>query len=156
MKKNKGIIILFVILIVLISIIILLFSSIEKKGKFVKPSFEEDVSAIPEYIDYENSIIEVSKGYNIYINPVPTINKDELVVNFISMSENNIWIKIRILRDDEIISESGLVKPGEYLESIKLNSKLNANDNIVYEIIGYEIDSYLSAGTIRLNTKVGA
>ena len=28
--------------------------------------------------------------------------------------------------------------------------------NCVYEIIGYEIDSYLSAGTIKLNTKVGA
>lgn len=157
MKKNKKIIILFIILVILISIIISLAININNKKKFNKPNFEKNVSVIPEDIDYESSVIEVSEGYRIYITPNPSVKDNKLVINFISMSENDIWIKIRILNsDEEVISKSGLVKPGEYLESVKLNSKLNVNDNIIYEIIGYEIDSYLSAGTIKLNTKVGA
>jgi len=157
MKKNRGIIILVGILLILISIIISLFVIIDKKSMFIEPSFDENVSVIPENLDYKSSVIEVSEGYNIYINPVPSIEDNKLVINFISIKDNNIWIKIRILNDnEEIVGESGLVKPGEYLKSVILNKKINGNDNIVYEIIGYEIDSYLSAGTIKLNTKVGA
>lgn len=157
MKKNKVIVILFVILIVLISIIILLSVSINKRNKFIRPNFDKKVSVIPKEIDYESSVIEIRKGYSIYINSVPTVKDNELAVNFVSMDENDIWIKIRILDNNkQIIGESGLVKPGEFLESVKLNRKLKSKEDIIYEIIGYEIDSYLSAGTIRLNTKVGA
>jgi len=157
MKKNKFVIILVGVLFILISIIILLFVSIERKNKFIEPAFDKNVSAIPKDIIYEPSVIEVSEGYNIYIDAVPSIKDNKLVVNFISLETNNIWIKIRLLNENEgIVGESGLVKPGEYLKSIILDKKINNNDKIIYEIIGYEIDSYLSAGTIKLNTKVGA
>ena len=157
MKKNKNIIILTSILVILILIIILLIFNIKNKSTFVKPKFESNVSTtIPENIDYSSQTIDISNGYSIYIDGIPSIKEDKLVVNFISMKDNNVWIKIRILNEDEKnIAESGLVKPGEYLESIQIDKKLSKNDNITYEIIGYEIESYLSAGTVKLNTKVG-
>ena len=98
------------------------------------------------------------EGYNIYIDANPKINNNnKLTINFISLKENNVWIKIRVLNTNKkIVAESGLIKPGEYLKNIKLNKKLNSNDNITYEIIGYEIETYLSAGTVKLKTKVGA
>ena len=157
MKNKKNIIILSIVLVILILFIIFLMITIEKKTNFHAPNFELNTTEkIPEIIDYESSIIDVSDGYSFYIEGVPHIEKENLIINFISPKDNNIWIKIRILDEkDNIIGESGLIKPGEYLKQIKLKKKLSKKSNITYMIIGYEKDTYMSAGTIKLNTKVG-
>ena len=157
MKKNKYTIILTTILIILICIIIMLFINITNKQTFHKPQFETNaINEIPKELNYEESIVEISEGYSLYIDGIPTIKNNELILNLISLKENSVWIKIRVLNEKEqIIAESGLLKPGEYLKSIKLNRKASKKDNITYMIIGYEIDSYLSAGTISLNTRIG-
>ena len=157
MKKDKKFLALIIVLIILISTIVYLVFNIKSKSTFSKPSFELNASTeIPNNIDYESSIIKVKEGYSIYINGIPKIEKNYLNINFISIEDNNVWIKIRVLDEEEnIIGESGLIKPGEYLKNIKLNKKLKEEQNITYKIIGYEINSYMSAGTIELNTKVG-
>lgn len=157
MKNKKQILILINILIILILIIILLIININKKSIFQKPKFEVNAtSQIPKTVDYENSIIDISDGYSIYIEGIPHIDKNNLIINFISIKENNIWIKIKVLDEkNNIICESGLIKPGEYLKQLKLKQKVSPNTNLTYMIIGYEKDTYLSAGTIKLNTKVG-
>ena len=73
-----------------------------------------------------------------------------------SSKNNNIWVKIRVLNSDkEIIGETGLIKPGQYLESVTLTQKVKTNDQIIYKIMGYEKDEYISAGSISLNTRIG-
>ena len=158
MKEKKKLIFLISILITLIILIVLLSISIKQKGTFVKPEFDSNVlNEIPENIEYKNSTLNITENYAVYINGLPTIENKELIVDFISMKENNIWIKLRILdTKGKIIAESGLVKPGEYLKSVKLNKKISNEEQITYMIIGYEMDTYLSAGTVKLNTKVGA
>lgn len=157
MKKDKNILILVTILIILILIIVYLIFHIKNKSKFIKPEFEQNITTtIPENLDYKSSIIDISDGYSIYIDGMPRINKNKLIINFISIEDNNVWIKIRIFDEEKnIIAESGLIKPGEYLESIKIDKSVAENDDITYMIIGYEIDNYKSAGTVELSTKVG-
>lgn len=157
MTKNKNLIILISILIILILIIIYLLFNIKNKSSFIKPEFDSNASImIPQNLDYKSAIIEISDGYSIYIDGKPHIDNDSLIVNFVSVENNTLWIKIRVLDDKEnVVAESGLIKPGEYLKSIKLDRKISVNDSMTYMIIGYEMDSYKSAGTIELNTKVG-
>ena len=157
MEDKKKIIILSCLLLIMMLIITLLSINIKKKSTFVKPEFDSNVlTESPKNIDYKDSIITVSEGYNLYINGLPIIDNHNLIVNLISLPENNVWIKIRVLDEFEnIVGESGIVKPGEYLKQIKLDNKIKSNDKITYMIIGYEIDTYLSAGTIQLNTRVG-
>lgn len=158
MKKNKNIIILLSILIFLIVIIILLLFNIEKKSTFTKPNFDQNVTTtIPDEINYKSSIIKISDGYSIYIEGRPKVEKNKLNINFISIENNTIWIKIRILdKEKNIVAESGLIKAGEYLKSLKIKRNLLPNEDITYMIIGYEKDTYMSAGTVELNTKVGS
>lgn len=159
MQKNKGIIILLSILVVLIIIIIFLFFSIKNKSEFKEIPFDKSSSInIPKDINYEDSILEIADGYSIYISPSPKIvDNNYLKIDFISIETNNIWIKVRILdENDNILGESELIKPGEYLEKIKIKKNLKSQDKIIYKIMGYEKESYYSAGTISLNTKVGA
>lgn len=157
MKNNKSITILIVILIILVLIIIALLINIKNKSAFIKPKFDKNVSIeMPEHIDYKSATINISKNYSIYIDGMPTIENNDLIINFISMEDNNVWIKVRVLNEKEqIVAESGVLKPGEYLRSIKTTKKLSKNNKLTYVIIGYEVDTYLSAGTIELNTKVG-
>lgn len=154
---NKKLISLISILIVLILIIIVLFINIQNKSTFKKPKFDEfATSNIPNELKYKESVINISDGYSIYIDGIARKEEDNLIINFVSIESNNIWIKIRITDEGKnVIAESGLIKPGEYLKSIKLRKQVSENENITYMIMGYEKDNYMSAGTVSLNTKVG-
>lgn len=156
MKNNKLLIILSTILIVFICVIVFLLINIDRKSTFKKPEFDKSAEEIPSNLNYEESVLKVVDGYSIYISSSPKFEDNHLKIDFISLGTNNIWIKVRILdENNKIIGETGLVKPGEYLEKVKLNKSLKSKDQIKYKIMGYEIDSYLSAGVIKLNTKVG-
>ncbi len=156
MKKNKPIIILSVILLVLIIIIILLMVSIRNKSTFKKPEFDKNAtSTVPTNLDYQSKIFNVTDNYSIYIEPEPVIKNNNIILNLISLDTNDILVKVRILSKDKIVAETGLIKPGQYLEKVKLNKKLNVNDDITYIIMGYEKDTYLSAGSVKLNTRIG-
>lgn len=155
MKKNKVLIIFSLVLIILLILIVGLLINLHYKQSFRPPKFDSNASnKIPTNVDYQSELLNVGEGYSIYISAKPKLIKNNLKVDFISLDRNNIWIKIRVLHNDEIIGESGLVKPGQYLEKIKLNKKVSAKDNITYMIMGYEPETYLSAGTITLNTRV--
>lgn len=156
MKKNKITIVLSTILIILISIIIFLLININSKKQFKKPEFANAATSIPEKLEYKEKAIKVSEGYSLYIDPIPKLDQNaNLSINLVSLEENNIWIKVRILNaKEEIIGETGLIKPGEYLEKVQINQQLSKNDQITYKIMGYEKDTYRSAGTISLNTRI--
>ena len=157
MKKDKLLIILCSILVVFIVIICFLLISINYKGKFKKPSFDKNMIEIPEELDYEDSVLKILEGYSIYISPNPKLlDNDYLKIDLVSIEENTIFIKVRILdENDNIIGETDLLKPGSYLEKIKLNKKIKVNDQIKYKIMGYDKDTYMSAGSVTLNTRVG-
>lgn len=157
MKKNKITIVLSTILIILISIIIFLLININSKKQFKKPEFANAATSIPDKLEYKAKAIKISEGYSLYIDPIPKlVQNDNLSINLVSLEENKIWIKVRILNaKEEIIGETGLIKPGEYLEKVQINQQLSKNDQITYKIMGYEKDTYRSAGTISLNTRIG-
>jgi len=145
------------ILLVLLVLIVILVINLKNKTTFVKPKFDKlSVDQIPSDLNYESSALEITNGYKIYIDATPKVVDNYLNINFVSFDTNNIWIKIRVLdQNSDVIAESGLVRPGEYLQKIKLDKKVAVKSKITYVIMGYEIDTYFSEGTITLNTMVG-
>lgn len=72
-------------------------------------------------------------------------------VYFTNVSENALWLKLRVLDSKgDIIGESGLIKPGEYLKSVELNSSVKADERVTLKIMSYEPDTYYSLGAITL------
>lgn len=157
MKKDKLLRILCIILAIFIVIIILLLLSINNKATFKKPEFDKNVREIPSELDYEDSVLSIVDGYSLYISPNPKIVDDNyLKIDLVSIKNNRVFIKVRILDENkEILGETGLLRAGEYLEKVKLNKNVNINDKIIYKIMGYEKDTYMSAGSISLNTRIG-
>lgn len=71
--------------------------------------------------------------------------------------ENNIWLKARLLdKDDNILGESGLIKPGEYVQSIELDEIPQGTSSVTLKIMAYAPDTYQSAGAIALTTDLKA
>lgn len=125
------------------------------KGNFVKPEFESDViEGIPENLSEEIIIQEVmiKEGFSLAICTNPIIDEDNNIqIYFISESDNEVWQRFIIY--DEMgneLGETGIIRPGEYLQSTKLNRSLNDNENIVVKIVSFEPETYYSCGSADL------
>ena len=49
------------------------------------------------------------------------------------------------------MGETGLIKPGEYVKNVTLSKTLDAGEKIKLKIMGYETETYESAGSVSLN-----
>ena len=67
--------------------------------------------------------------------------------------KNTVLLKVRILDEKgNTLGESGLVRPGEYVRSVKLSTVPKSSAAVSLKIMAYEPDTYYSAGTVTLNT----
>lgn len=69
---------------------------------------------------------------------------------------NKVWLKLRITgADDDILAETGLLKPEEYVKSVFFDTVPENGTAIKLKIMAYEPETYYSAGSVSLNTTVG-
>lgn len=74
-------------------------------------------------------------------------------VYFTSPESNTLWMKLRVVNTKgEILAESGLIRPGEYLEEIAFDQIPQHNERITLRIMSYQPETYYSGGAASLNT----
>ena len=68
---------------------------------------------------------------------------------FLTSHEGNYgWLKIKLLDEEgELLGQSGLIRPGEYLESVPLTRLPEESGLITAKLLIYEPDTYLSLGS---------
>ena len=59
-------------------------------------------------------------------------------------------------KDENVLGESGLIRPGEYVQSIALDNTPQDTISVTLKIMAYEPSTYRSAGAIALNTELKA
>ncbi|MDO4325949.1 MAG: hypothetical protein Q4E24_07940 [bacterium] len=150
-----------------------------KTGKeqtaFIPPPFEQSaVKGTPE-VKPGTSIGDRLKGlgysnldavdYQVAICGAPVIEDGKAILYLTNPETNQVWIKVRLLDDSgRVLGESGLLRPGEYAESIALDmeaveaAQAAVNDAegvgipITLRIMAYEPETYHSAGAVSLST----
>ena len=66
---------------------------------------------------------------------------------------NAVWLKVRVLDEKgNILGETGLIRPGEYVQTVALATVPKSGTPITLKIMAYEPDTYYSAGAASLNT----
>lgn len=66
---------------------------------------------------------------------------------------NTLWIKLRILDETgKTLGETGLIKPGQYLEEVTFQTLPKPNDKIVLKLMSYQPETYYSGGSVSLTT----
>ena len=69
---------------------------------------------------------------------------------------NNVWLKLRILDEDgDVLGETGLIRPGEYVQSVTFRHGPGARCTAIsMKVMAYEPETYHSGGAVTLNTVV--
>lgn len=156
--KNKGIITLAAITVILVVLTIIIAVRTSSKEEFIKPEFDKNAinildNAINENLQYAE--INVAEGYVVGICNNLILDEDNNIkIYFRSLAENNVLVKLRVYdKQNNILSETGLIKPGEQIEKIKIDD-LNQSKEVIIKIMSYDPETYYSKGTVSLNTKI--
>ncbi len=159
-KKDILPILCCVFVVVLVAMIVALcVTKKSKKGEFVPPAFEAAaVQGVPEVADGfgYSELYQEGMAYRVSVCGIPLIDKKDLTVYFTNTESNEKYLKLRVLdQDGNILGETGLLKPGEYVKNVELKKAISAGTKIRLKVMGYEPETYESAGAVSLTVTVG-
>lgn len=145
--------------VLIIATVLALYLPNGKPAAFTPPPFEENavsgVPEVPEELGYSSPYKE-GMAYRFSVCGNVTLEGSEAVVYFTNPSENDVWLKLRVLDESgKTLGETGLIRPGEYVRCVSLSSAPPAVAKIALKIMGYEPETYHSAGSATLNTAIG-
>lgn len=159
-KKDKTVPILGAALAVLAAVMTIALC-LPKNGtaEFTPPPFEQNavfgVPEVAEELGYSSPYKE-GMSYRFSVCGNVTAEGKNAVVYLTDQAENKVWLKLRVLDENgNTLGETGLLKPGEYVRSVALSSVPPIGTKITLKIMGYEPDTYHSAGSVTLNTIMG-
>ena len=129
-----------------------------ERAEFTPPQFETAAqNGMPEAADESwTRIYRDGMNFSAHICGKVVLNGHSADVYFTNDDGNGVWLKLRILdAGDNILAETGLLKPNEYVKTVTFDKIPKSGANIKLKIMAYEPDTYYSAGAVTLNTTVG-
>lgn len=137
----------------------LFFGGKQDTAGFTPPPFDAAAMAgvpeVPESLGYISPYQE-GMGYRFSVCGNVMTEGNAATVYLTNPAENEVWLKLRVLdENDNILGETGLIRPGEYVKDVALSENLTAGTKIKLKIMGYEPENYFSAGSATLNTTIG-
>ena len=142
-----------------VGMIVALCLSNSSTAEFTPPPFAENAVSgtpeVPEALGYSSPYKE-GMSYRFSVCGNVTAEGKNAVVYLTNPAENTVWIKLRVLDESgETLGETGLIRPGEYLRCVTLSTVPPPGAKIKLKIMGYEPETYQSAGSATLNTLMG-
>ena len=120
-------------------------------GAFVPPEFDPAAQlGMPVGLDASRAYnaLELADVAKVSMCANVNVENNAAQVYFTSHKENLGWMKIKILDEKGILlGESGLVRPGEYIESVTLFQTPKKSGLVTAKLLIYEPDTYLSLGS---------
>lgn len=120
-------------------------------GEFVPPEFDPNAQlGAPNVTDPVRQFAWLQLGDDIRVglcgSPVLTDAGAEFY--FASDSGNTAWLLVKILDESGAeIGRSGLIRPGEYLQTVALKAEPAAGSSVTVKILSYEPETYYSLGS---------
>ena len=123
---------------------------------FIPPEFDSGAAtgtpSVPDGMGY----LEVYKegmSFNAFVCGEVNIIDGKADIYFTNPEKNTLWMKLRIFDEvGNVIAETGLIKPNEYLKTVSFDKVPANNSKIVMKIMTYEPDTYYSGGAVSLST----
>lgn len=118
-------------------------------GVFVPPPFEAStVSGAPDVeVAEDYGTLELSANIAVSMYSSPMVTDGKALMCFASAAGNRAWVRLRIMDETGgVLGETGLLKPGEYVEYVSLE-KAPASSVAIARILTYEPDTYYSMGS---------
>ena len=160
-KQQKTILtVVGILLAVAIVATVIVYFVTRNESDFTPPDF--DVAAkkgYPTVTDPAAQFQKVTASENFAFSMClcPTYENGAARICFASEITNQAYLLIRLYdADGELIGQSGLVKPGQYVESVAISLVPTKDMDISAKIFSYEPNTYYSMGTVsgELNLRV--
>lgn len=139
---------------IVVMIAVLIVGNKKTQINFTPPPFDSSAQSgipdVPENLGYSEFDVQVFTmavcGKLIYA--------DTKVDVFLTNPESNTyWLKLRIVDEaGKTLGETGLIKPGEYVQSLTLDIVPKSSTAVKLKIMSYEKETYYSGGSASLNT----
>ena len=122
----------------------LVYTQSPAQGEFTPPPFEESaVSGIPD--------VPEELGWQELDAQAFQVG----VCGAVVLEGSQVWLKLRILDEDgDVLGETGLIRPGEYVQSVTFDTVPAPGTAISMKLMAYEPETYHSAGAVTLNTTI--
>lgn len=145
-----------------LAVVVMAWALMQDKGKdssvFSPPPFDENAQQgepeVPEGLGYSRLD---AQEYQVSLCGAPVVRDGNAILYLTNLASNEVWLKVRILDEDgQMLGESGLLKPGEYVEAVKLSSVPEEDIAVQLKLMAYEPETYYSAGAASLSTTLYA
>jgi hypothetical protein len=116
---------------------------------FVPPAFDSAaVSGLPVGVDTSiYGTLILADGIAVSLYSAPTVTDGTAQVYFASPASNTAWVRLRLLdAQGVLLGETGLLRPGEYVESLILQT-MPKSGQVTAKILTYQPDTYYSMGS---------
>lgn len=157
--KKATISILSVLCTISVLLMILVLCNYRKEGEvFIPPAFDSNAIAGAPEPSQElgwSEIYQDGMNYRVGICGNIIINNGEADIYFSNMETNAVWLKLRIIDEkNSVIAETGLIKPNEYIKTIRFDDTVKNGEKIKLKIMAYAPETYYSEGSATLNTSI--
>lgn len=135
-----------------------LFFGETSRDTFTPPPFErEAVAGVPQVsqqLGY-TQLYKEGMAYRVSICGIVTMEEQDAIVYFTNTEGNEKYLKLRVLDEqDQVLGETGLLKPGEYVKAVSLNKEQKPGTPIKLKVMGYQPETYESAGCVTLSVTI--
>lgn len=161
MAKKRNIPLTAATIICVISLVVMVAALAFSRGEpdpvgFTPPPFDENavqgMPDVPENLGWSEVDAQV---YKALICGVVVVEDGKADIWFTNPEGNTVWLKLRVLDvGGNTLGETGLIRPGEYVQSVVFETIPEVGDSIGLKLMAYEPETYYSAGSATLNTTI--
>lgn len=129
-----------------------------ERGEFQPPPFDVNAQIGTPTVDERLGYSKLSHdqlSFTAWLCGGVTVKDEAARLYFTSPEDNTVWLKVRLFNaKGDVIGESGIIRPGEYVEYVQLTKRLSVGDAIAIKVMAYEAETWRSEGAVTLNAKV--
>ena len=134
----------------------------QPQQEFTPPAFETAAveGVLEETDELKNlgwsELYREGMSYKVYLCGALLVDdQNQADVWLYNIPENKCNLKLRAFDEQgKIVAETGLIKPGEYLQTIQFSRAVKDDEPLSIKVMGYEPDTYLSSGAITIKPAV--
>ena len=155
MKKKQNYILPLAAVLCVLSLVLMVFALTRQDtqtvmGEFTPPPFDSTAVAgtptVPDNLGWQELDAQV---YKVGICGKFISKGNTADVWLTNLESNTVWMKVRVLDEKgNTLGETGIIKPGEYVQSVTLDTVPKTEKPIVLKIMAYQPDTYYSEGAV--------
>ena len=159
-KQNKLLLLLSVLCVIalIVMVIALIIPKEAEQKPFTPPPFDEmAVLGEPSVPDGFGYSVLYQEGMSFKTALCGKVNVVGIMaqIYLTNFEENDVWLKARFYDSNgNIVGESGLIRPGEYVKCVELTKTVKATETYKIKIMSYEPNTYNSLGAITINPRI--